>query len=724
MCNPCPPGSACLAGSSEPLPCSPGTFAPSFGTAACTRCSAGSYQSQPNATGCEVCVEGSYCPEGVPSPLPCPKGRYSNATGLTTQSECHRSPPGSECWTGSLAPTPCSPGTYAASAGSAECARCPAGSYQGSANATACRLCELGNYCPAGAAAALPCPAGRFTDRAGTSASGQCGVCPPGSFCFAGAIAPISCSPGSHAAVSGSVLCTTCREGTYAKWAGQTQCDECAAGFLCPPGSSVPLEASCDWGKYLPEGVEYAGKESCVDCPPGSFCTGGASQPRLCNPGFYALAWGMHECSGCAGGSSQSAAGATACITCEAGAYCPAEASSPLPCPKGRYSNATGLSAATQCSQSPEGSHSTIGSLAPTPCSPGTYAASAGSAECARCPAGSYQGSANATACETCPLFSFCPLSSAQPIPCKSGYYGPAAGLGSEEECVVCPAGFWCNSGKTFACVRGAYNNATGAADQSFCLPCPIASITASDASPSIHECICDPGFYNDDLSGHGVHCATCPIGARCEASGASRLRLPLQPGYWRISNRSADVRRCPDGASAETGCVGTNGSHAAQCKDGLTGPYCRLCLEPSGNFFNEEEGACVGCANGAVPTQLIVMLVVGLLVLGRSWFLSWRYFQRQSSKQLLAQMHAWFHRLGLKNKFKILFSMFQVSTKVPTIYQVRLPQSVQELVQTFQVTIDVGIDGYISHRLQCLNLHGAHVSTLPVSTLPVEGHH
>ena len=47
-------------------------------------------------------------------------------------------------------------------------------------------------------------------------------------------------------------------------------CSDCGPGFICPPGSSVRLKASCDEGTYLPAGTVIQNKDDCAVCPPGS----------------------------------------------------------------------------------------------------------------------------------------------------------------------------------------------------------------------------------------------------------------------------------------------------------------------------------------------------------------------------------------------------------------------------------------------------------------------
>ena len=62
---------------------------------------------------------------------------------------------------------------------------------------------------------------------------------------------------------------------------------------------------------------------------------------------------------------------------------------------------------------------------------------------------------------------------------------------------------------------------------------------------------------------------------------------LPIKPGYYRRSENTTDVRRCPDAAigcsdnaacdDSKSGCRGGNVSEGnGLCHDGLTGVFCK----------------------------------------------------------------------------------------------------------------------------------------------------
>ena len=81
------------------------------------------------------------------------------------------------------------------------------------------------------------------------------------------------CRKGFFADTSGSWVCRACPEGSYQGSKGARACVGCGPGFTCPPGSVVPIPASCLSGTYLDTATD-----ECLPCLPGSFCAGGGAQ--------------------------------------------------------------------------------------------------------------------------------------------------------------------------------------------------------------------------------------------------------------------------------------------------------------------------------------------------------------------------------------------------------------------------------------------------------------
>ena len=81
--------------------------------------------------------------------------------------------------------------------------------------------------------------------------------------------------------------------------------------------------------------------------------------------------------------------------------------------------------------------------------------------------------------------------------------------------------------------------------------------------------------------------CCVCPVGTNCSAGGIPLETLPLKAGYYRLSDDSSDVRRCPDAAAnctyanqcpeTTSGCAGGS-DIASVCRPTLRGIFCTQC--------------------------------------------------------------------------------------------------------------------------------------------------
>jgi len=103
---------------------------------------------------------------------------------------------------------------------------------------------------------------------------------------------------------------------------------------------------------------------------------------------------------------------------------------------------------------------------------------------------------------------------------------------------------------------------------------------------------VCAAGYYASVLS----ECIGCPSGTLCETIGIDILSLPLQAGWWRISNTSVDVKQCTDSKSSSSVCVGGDGAGVDACKDGLDGPFCVLCRGGVGHYYDKDDKTCYEC--------------------------------------------------------------------------------------------------------------------------------
>ena len=459
--------------------------------------------------------------------------------------------------------------------------------------------------------------------------------------------------------------------------------------FACAPGVSGALDSAAG-GSTVQNGPQCTGL-----CPPGKTCPGATAEPEPCATGGF-----------CAGSNP----GAT-------------------PCPAGTFSNATGLTSAEQCTPCSAGSACMAGSVAPLVCATGSYTQSQGSAACEQCAAGSFQASRGATACDTCPASAWCAAGSSAPTACDGGTFGDAPGLQSSDQCEACPPGFWCSAGRRIACTLSTYNDMTSADDQSLCRYCPAGSFTLGESQTQLADCICEVGHYAL-WRGSALSCVACPVGANCTEPGVTLEHLPLHEGHWRASPNTTDVRRCPGGLDGSA-CVGCGGAACSAtnftgCKASTGGPYCALCEEgdPAAGrgrvYYDKGRMACRSCGEGGATPLFVVggaLLLVSLISVtlfcirrrraaraARTSGIIGKHTQQMvTRKQQWWKRHAVSIQRRLKIKVKVLFSFYQIATKVGETYIVTYPPSVESALGVFSFT-NLELDG-LGLPLACVSL-------------------
>eukprot|EP00966_Prymnesium_polylepis_P255816 5910039-Prymnesium_polylepis.1 len=114
---------------------------------------------------------------------------------------------------------------------------------------------------------------------------------------------------------------------------------------------------------------------------------------------------------------------------------------------------------------------------------------------------------------------------------------------------------------------------------------------------------MCIEGYFKHP---HSLACEACPEGGICPWN-TTLESIKVKPSHWRLSGYSRTIRRCSDHGGSET-CLGGRDAGfegSGYCREGHTGPLCRICTEPKMYY---SEGSCINCP--AVEGR--VMLVVG----------------------------------------------------------------------------------------------------------------
>ncbi|XP_028320851.1 uncharacterized protein LOC114474630 [Gouania willdenowi] len=591
--NACPEGtygsSAALSDESECILCDGGRYCNGVGltepTGSCKErfyCRYGAKSATPvDGPSGGLCPSGGYCPPGSSSPRPCPSGTFSNSTGLSSEDECVSCPPGFYCsGSNNTSPSgPCWPGFYCTGASASPVQNeAEAGYYtlEGAARATPC---PLGTFQPdPGAMSCVKCQGGTLCNQTGMS---QPSLCPSGHYCPPESSIPRPCPPGSYTEQTGGESvqhCRPCEAGSFCSRAGQSKPEGlCDSGHYCSSGASTPSPVEvasggvCPAGYFCPQGTKYSQQypcpigtwsnmigaqnlSSCQACPPALYCnTSGLSQPSgMCDKGFY-----------CSGGavSNRPTDGVTGDI-CSVGHYCLMGSSSPVICPDGTFSNSTG---AEVCDDCPSGTYCLSGEGV-QPCPAGHY-----------CVGGGVEGI----------------------LPCPPGTYSPQIGLSQVEQCLICPAGFYCEDWGLFEptgpcqagfyCIAGVnFPNPDGNFSTGLGGACPKGRYCPEGTSIPL---LCPPGTYSNNFYlTDAFGCNSCPAGHYCGSAGLSHPSGLCQAGVY-----------CPGGDTVGTGSEGgicptahycpEASSTAVPCPAGtytnLTGQSeCSLC--PAGYYCPE----------------------------------------------------------------------------------------------------------------------------------------
>ena len=240
-------------------------------------------------------------------------------------------------------------------------------------------------------------------------------------------------------------------------------------------------------------------------------------------------------------------------------------------------------------------------------------------------------------------------------------------------------------------------------------------STTDSDGAISRTSCLCNEEFYRPKPS---ERCQACPMDVvNCSGSlGATLETLKLTVNHWRLSAQTTDIRECNTRrqGAALTRCRGGADS-SNYCFEGLSGPFCRLCVD-KGHYLDEGLQRCVRCpvaGAGALAMPLLIVLAIAAFVaLLQQLWLRRRRLNRQELLGLVesSSMRAWLRQnarkevsawaemanaqamlvramaqVGLVGKLKLLLSYYQVILVMPQAFDVPLPPLYEEFMRVFE---------------------------------------
>eukprot|EP00741_Cyanophora_paradoxa_P025484 tig00000369_g24601.t1 len=318
-CTSCPEGRVPNEEGSACRPCPAGSFQPPGSLFACAPCPENTVTPAEGAAACEPCPAGSVAAPNRQLCLPCPVGTARGENGTTCET-CGRRPRGpsprrrrrgAQCPAGSAAPV----------AGSAACG--PARPAPSRPDRRSCIPCRAGSYRSANDSACVPCPAGFFSEDAG---SAECRPCPAGFQPQPDGQSCVVCPPGTARAEGGGA-CAPCGAKSVAPEAGAAACAPCAAGHVAEGGRCVP----CLAGSYTSEALD-----ACARCPLNSWSPPAATSCQTCAEGYVSNDE-QTACVPCTAGSYRNGTMA-ACVACPERTYSPQDAAAQcLPCSDAQF---------------------------------------------------------------------------------------------------------------------------------------------------------------------------------------------------------------------------------------------------------------------------------------------------------------------------------------------------------------------------------------------------
>ena len=173
---------------------------------------------------------------------------------------------------------------------------------------------------------------------------------------------------------------------------------------------------------------------------------------------------------------------------------------------------------------------------------------------------------------------------------CNPGTYGDTSDTTGDPQCMECPKGHQClgSSIEPMACPVATYSGAGSGTSRGICTECAKTlshATTLSVMSDAETDCCCSEAFYETETAEGQRICEPCDEErAACDRPGISLRTLPLEPGFWRVSETSVELRACPTPESCIGGTVcsanrtSPNCNADNLCEVGHRGPLCLVC--------------------------------------------------------------------------------------------------------------------------------------------------
>jgi hypothetical protein len=230
------------------------------------------------------------------------------------------------------------------------------------------------------------------------------------------------------------------------------------------------------------------------------------------------------------------------------------------------------------------------------------------------------------------------------------------------------------------------------------------------------------------------------PDGVIC-ISGTHLTTWALEPGRWRISRESSDIRACEkeESDAVNSRCIG--GTISAQddpddlCTEGHTGPMCRLCVingSTDDAYFDTTRSRCSDCPSDRESWMRVIALACGLAGLAVLFYLfqcSWLHDSEAvvyicvRRKEIMRRCCRGKLKCGVQRatflfsraffyatvfvetfqraavpRFKIVITCYQVLVALPDVYGVDMPSEYCESSPPWHTPLPIFAD---AHRLR-----------------------
>ena len=599
-------------------PCDFGTYKSLSGSSPCLACPIGFYQNSRSGTVCLACPQNAItlanASRSVGLCLCSPGYEYFETVGGPSRFICRG----------------CAPGQYKNATGNVVCLGCPPGFYNSNSNSTspsACVGCPTNSFTSAvvsqlkGYTSVNDCKCNKGFE--GTDPNNPCTACSPGTFkdwygtglctaCGSGfyqpsysAVKPNVCTQCPPNTVTGSDrndLNTTCR----CKLGFTANCDGVACS-RCPAGTYKDVNGSsactlCPLNTYssLPGANSSA---FCLSCPSNSITISRGARFRtqcLCGPGYTLLTPSSQECAKCTAGKYKSSNSSDPCIPCSVATYGDQDGMTAcLSCLPNMMTANVGSSSVSACLCNA----GYTGSQSCSACLAGQYKTGLGSQACTNCSIGYFSTTValDSPTCKLCPKYSttvFSGSNSRANCVCRTGYYDTRATPTPETSpiCVACLPGKFRDSLSSPGCsVCPIGTHAIPNGSILTCTACPPNMTTANNASISLADCLCKPGFYRADRT-DPLSCRPCLPGTYSDSAGPYPCD-PCKSGAYSEDSGASSCTACSagfitlqQGSSSHTGCICDQGYELAS----------GTCVPCAAGKFKSAAGntaQCEGCA-------------------------------------------------------------------------------------------------------------------------------